>query len=135
MSLIQDLQRKPIKSREKLLQVGIVIVVISLLTFFIWQQKKRLSSLNVSPSKKIPELELPREELDYIKESVEQLRELRKQKYPISGAEEEDLKKLREMDEKDLEKLSEDDKKALEELIEKIQGDIKKNITPQMKIK
>lgn len=135
MSLIQDLQRRPIKNREKLLQVGIVIIAIGLLSFFIWQQKKRLSSLNVSSTKETPELELPREEIDYIKESVEQLRKLREQKYQVPGAEEEDLKKLREMNEKDLEKLSEDDKKALEELIERIQGDIKKNINPPMEIK
>lgn len=135
MSLTQDLQRKPIKSLEKLLRVGIVIVAIGLISFFIWQQKKRLSSLNISPSKEIPELEVPREELGHIKEYVEQLRELREQKYPISGIEGENLKKLREMDEKDLENLSEEDRKDLEELIEEIQGNIKKNITPQTKIK
>ena len=124
MPFIKNLQEKPIKTRERILWGGVIIVAIILFSFLIWQQKKQLSSLNIS-SRDIPQLELPREEIGRLKGYIGQLKELDKQAPQISGAQKKSLEEIKGLKEEDLEKvlseLNEEDKKDLGELIKKIQ--------------
>jgi len=120
MPFIKNLQEKPIKTRERILWGGVIIVAIILFSFLIWQQKKQLSSLTI-PSKDIPKLELSTEEIGRLKGYIGQLNELEKQPQ-IPGVQIEDIERIKGLKEEDLEKiLSEDDKKTLGELIKKIQ--------------
>jgi len=124
MSFVNNLQRKPIKTREKILWGSVTIVAVFLFSFLIWQQRKQLSSLNILPSENIPKPELQTEEIKRLKSSLNQLKELEKKKSQIPGARQEELEELRAIKQEDLEKLSEEDKKSLEELTKKIQGSI-----------
>lgn len=119
MPFIKNLQEKPIKTREKILWGGVIVVAIILFSFLIWQQKKQLSSLTI-PSKDIPKLELPTEEIGRLKGYIGQLKELEKQPQ-IPGAQREDIERIKGLKEEDLEQLSEEDKQVLGELIKKLQ--------------
>ena len=118
MSLIYNLQKKPLKKRERILWIGTAIIAIGLFSFLIWQQKQHLSSTNLSPQKEIPKLELPQEEIKRLKGSLKQMEEIRKKSSPTSEISEEELQKLKDLYKgKDLDKLSEEEKKVLEELV------------------
>jgi len=131
MTFIRNLQEKSIETKKRILWGGVIIVAIILFSFLIWQQKKQLSSLNLS-SKDIPKLELPTEELERLKSAIRELEELKKQKLTIPGLKKDSLEKLRNFNlkEEDLDKLSEEDKKKLEDFIKEIQESLKGRVAP-----
>lgn len=103
---LNEISEKPKKLRVRIFWGGIILFGMILSLFLFWQQKNIFSSLKISGE--FPKFELPRDEINTLKELFEKFRTFEKPGILAPKVKKEDW-----------EKLSKEDKKLLEEIIKK----------------